>query len=207
MRTKLILLLVPVVAIACGGNSDQVRRDQQQYEKVEEGAASGTAASLGAVAPMTGTNADTTTAFTIDPALAATAPGAPPGTVAGSLPNQPYGGVGAPGYVPPPMTSGSAPQPVQSQPRIVTGRPPVEPATQREQPPPPPEQAEPLETPAPTDTAIVPPPPPAQTQTTAPPPPAEKAKEPAPPPPPQDESEEPQEEPAEEPPPPPPAAD
>jgi hypothetical protein len=212
MRTQLIsLMLVSSLIAACG--SDKVKRDQQQYEVVQEGSASGTSTAL---APMTGTNADTTTAFTIDPSLAS-APGTPPGTIAGSLPDQPYGGVGSPGYVPAPspspvpasgMTSGSvSPQPAQA-PRIVVQRPPAQTATQPAPTQPAPAQpapaqpapAQPVEPepqPVPTDTGIAPP---TQTTTQAAPP-AEKPKEP--PPPPQDEAE-PEPEPEEEPPPPPP---
>lgn len=60
--------------LACGGR-DQASPSQQQYETVQEGSASGVTSTIHGpgetIPPMTGTNADTTSAFTINPALAA----------------------------------------------------------------------------------------------------------------------------------------
>jgi hypothetical protein len=78
MKTRLLIpmLLVAWVGVACGG--DGSRRDQQEYETVEEGSAAGVTSTIHGpgevLPPITNTNADTTTAFTIDPNAVATAP-------------------------------------------------------------------------------------------------------------------------------------
>jgi hypothetical protein len=193
-----------VVALAACGGRDDADKKQPQYETVQEGQAAGVTSTIHGpgeiIPPMTGTNADTTSAFTIDPSLANT-PATPPGTLAGTLPSQPYGGAGSPGYMPPAMTSSSrpattarpaqpAPQP-QSEPQrgdtTWSSAPPPATTTTQEAPPVTTTTAE--APPPPTDTASAPPP--TQTDTNAPPPekpPAEKTDsqqtETAPPPPP-----------------------
>jgi hypothetical protein len=142
MKTKLIfsLLLVPVLA-ACGGKSGARNAAQQNYETVEEGSASGvTSTILGpgeTLPPITGTNADTTTAFALNPNVPPPPPALPPA-------------------LPPPMISASAspiaqprpaptPQPVATEPAPPTetaAAPPPATTTTQEQPkeeePPPP---------------------------------------------------------------------
>ncbi|HEX8411191.1 MAG TPA: hypothetical protein VF883_20185 [Thermoanaerobaculia bacterium] len=106
------------------------RGSQQGYEVVQEGSASGVTSTIQGpgetLPPLTGTNADTTTAFSIDPNAVAGAP-APqqtPGTLAGAMPSYP-----------PPMTSSTTRPPVnytppaqQAQP--VTRMPSSQPRTQ-----------------------------------------------------------------------------
>jgi hypothetical protein len=92
-------LAIALSLIACGGN-DQVRKtDQAEYEVVQEGSAGGatsTGLTDGTSAPpmaMTGTNADTTTAFNLPTVSGAPVdPNAAPGTIASSLPGNVYDG-------------------------------------------------------------------------------------------------------------------
>src|SRR5689334_8338525 len=101
MKNHLIfpLIFVVVGAIACGG--DGARRGDQKvaYDTVQEGSAVGVTSTIQgpgeSMPPVTGTNADTTTAFSINPnAVATTTAGAPPnaGTLAGTLPPPPISG-------------------------------------------------------------------------------------------------------------------
>lgn len=84
MKKPLIpaLSVLLVSALACRGGENDLRRDEQKYEVVQEGAGGAVTSTLGgvdAVPPltpsMTGTNADTTTVQ--------------PGTLAGTLPPAP----------------------------------------------------------------------------------------------------------------------
>ncbi|HEX9983629.1 MAG TPA: hypothetical protein VGF69_10220 [Thermoanaerobaculia bacterium] len=177
MKTRDIYLLVATVIVAagCRGNSsDTLNRGQQQYEVVQEGAASGVSSTINGpgelTAPaMTGTNADTTTDFNLPTTIPST-PGAPQqaGTIAGSLPPD-YSGGGSMGEAPrtpprPVAQQPSAPRPVQQsqpayQPPPRQASQPVQPA----QPQPSEPAAEPAPTAGPSDTAEpVEPQPPAQ---------------------------------------------
>src|SRR5215210_6227604 len=106
MRTNKLIGVVTVAAFlaACGGNS--AKRSGHEYEVVQEGSASGVTSTIQGpgetLPPITGTNSDTTTAFTINPNAVppATAP-ATPGSIAGTLP-PPAMPSATP--VPPPMT-------------------------------------------------------------------------------------------------------
>jgi hypothetical protein len=207
MKTKLIYPVVMVVlATACGGRDGARAGDQQQFESVQEGSAAGVTSTIHGpgetLPPLTGTNADTTTAFTLNPAAVGALPQQPAPPMGGTLPSSdPYGGAAAP-----PMYSASrgttaspAPAPRPSAPR--------QQAQQQASPAPTqPQEAQPSEpstntaTAEQTDTAVTPPAPPTNTA----PPPSEATK-------PQEEkpkADEPQEqqdqEQAEEPPPPPP---
>ena len=170
MKDKLIVVIVAAGLLAgCGRSTAQ--RNQHEYEVVQEGSASGVTATIHGpgetVPPITDTNVDTTTAFTLDPNAAATATTPAPGSIAGTLPPMPP---------PPPMTSAPiTPSPITPAPRPVTPRPQPEPEPQ-----PPPTQTEPAPEPPPTQTDTAPP-----TQTdTAPPPTKTETEEPPPPPPP-----------------------
>jgi hypothetical protein len=134
MNQKLIFPLIFVgFGVACGGGDEARRGDQKAFETVQEGSAAGVTSTIAgpgeALPPITGTNADTTTAFTIDPNVAAATPGAVTqgsGTLAGTLPppssgtpmmgTNPY-----PRSSPPPMTSSTParnyPAPTQPQPQ------------------------------------------------------------------------------------------
>jgi hypothetical protein len=184
MKNKLIYPLIATVLLAgaaCRGDGKSGSGAGEHYETVQEGSAAGVTSTIHGpgevVPPLTGTNADTTTAFTLDPNVA----GAPaqPGTIAGTLPPPAYpstqtpypsGGAPAGSYVPPRESQ----QPSGMTTRTQTGisRTPV----QRQAPPqqqPPTETTEPVSPPPATDTTATqePPPPPAQTTTTPPPPP------------------------------------
>ena len=209
MTNKLIYPIVVVVfAAACGGDGEDGKAVAgQQYETVQEGSAAGVTSSIAGpgetLPPITNTNADTTSAFALNPNAVPMAPQS--GAVAGTMPppSQPvYSGTGggvspAPrpsspttqrqAYVPPPMTSSTRPAPQQPPAPAENAAPaPQQPAE------------EPAEEPAPsTDTSA--------TTNTAPPPPTNTAPPPSERPKPQEEpQEEEAEEPAEEPPPPPP---
>src|SRR5688572_26821865 len=71
MKSKLIFSLVLVLTVAaCGGRKGARGAVQQQYETVEEGSASGVTSTIHGpgetLPPITGTNADTTTAFALN---------------------------------------------------------------------------------------------------------------------------------------------
>src|ERR1044072_5194395 len=78
--------------LACHGGDDNAGRKDQQYDGVEEGQAAGVTSTIntpgdtpGVVTPpITGTGADTTTAFNSTPGVMSTA-GAPGGALAGTL--------------------------------------------------------------------------------------------------------------------------
>jgi hypothetical protein len=147
MNSKWILPLALLAAVACGKDNDK-RTQQQEFETVEEGSAAGVTANLSgpgeSLPPITSTNADTTSAFAIDPNVAPTA--TQPEVMAGTLPLPPMTSASKPIYVPP----------VQTTPRPVTPEPKPEP--EPVQPPP-----------TNTDTATTQPPPPTQTDTAPPP--------------------------------------
>src|SRR5688572_4668565 len=134
MKNKLIYPLVVVMVAACGGDGDQTARQSQgEYETVQEGSASGVTSTIHGpgetLPPITGTNADTTTNFALNPdALPPTTPQAQP--LPGSTFPPPQG-------LPPPMTSAS-PSPVPRPSMPVAQPQPPRPAS-----PPPPEPTEP----------------------------------------------------------------
>jgi hypothetical protein len=193
MKSKLIFPMVLVLfAGACGGrNGARGTAAQQQYETVEEGSAAGVTSTIHGpgetLPPITGTNADTTTAFALNTGAVPT-----PQASAGGLPP-----MQASPYEPPPMTPASIPsaRPVARQ----ASQPPQQ-QQQVEPQPAQPQPAEPTAGPAEnrpeTDTATTTATPP-QTTTTAPAPPPAEEKPPA---------EDNNDEQAEEPPPPPPPA-
>jgi hypothetical protein len=212
MKTRLIYPIVVVVfAAACGGDGDGARKGAgDEYETVQEGSAAGVASSIAGpgetLPPITDTNADTTSAFALNPNAAPMSP-QPSAAMAGTMPPpaQPaYNGGMSPSYNPPPRTASPATSPAQ--PRQVYVPPPMTSSARPAQPQPPPktettqpQNDEQATGPAPgTDTSATntapPPPPPTNTA----PPPSEKPQQP----------EEPQEEeqPEEPPPPPPPPA-
>ena len=84
----IVALAAAVFATACGDDRDKLRRDQQEYDVVQEGAGGTVSSTLqvpGEVTPLpplTGTNADTTSAFTLPTTTDPTQSG-PPGTIAG----------------------------------------------------------------------------------------------------------------------------
>jgi hypothetical protein len=194
MKNDLILGVagLALFAAACGGDT-RARTGQVQYETVQEGAASGVTTTIHGpgetLPPITGTNADTTSAFTLDPTAIAGTPAAPGGTLATTLP---------PTTVPPTVNvsdrrPAAATPPPASQPRqayVPQYEPPQQARPVESERPVPTETAEPAEQPAePADSAE-------PSTNTAPAPPADTDTAPA-------ESED---EPAEEPPPPPPPA-
>lgn len=168
MKKSVILLLVIALGLtSCRQN--KLRRDQRQYEVVEEGSASGvtsTISALGETPPpplpaLSGTNADTTTSFTIT-GTTATSP-EQPGTIAGTMPQGDVS-VGYPGDTRAPS---GQPRP-RPRPPVQEQQPPPQPEPTttyaEEQPPPEPTQTDTSATTAPTTTTESYPPPETTTQ-------------------------------------------
>src|SRR5690348_17326971 len=91
MKNRLMFPLVLVAAwgVACSGDGARRGTQQNSYETVQEGSAAGVTSTIHGpgevLPPVTGTNADTTTAFSIDPNTVSTAPAPlPPNAVAGA---------------------------------------------------------------------------------------------------------------------------
>src|SRR5436190_936074 len=93
MKIERLLWVGLVVGMAACHSNDKAVRKDQQYDVVEEGQASGVTSTINApgetppvtTPPITGTGADTTTAFNSTPGVMSTA-GAPAGSLAGTLP-------------------------------------------------------------------------------------------------------------------------
>jgi len=101
MKARIVTVIsVALLAAACR-NDSKLERSQKSYEAVQEGSAAGVTSTISgpgetpppvSSAPMTGTNADTTTAFTL-PATATDSSGSmqQPGSLAGTIPSySPY---------------------------------------------------------------------------------------------------------------------
>ena len=161
MKNKFLCsLAILVVLAACGKDEDKVTA-QAQLETVQEGTAPGVTSTIHGpgetIPPMTGTNMDTTTAFTLSPNAVppATQPGG--GTIAGTFPD--------PTGTYPPTTGTYRPPPVT---RSTPSRTPVTRRTEPDPQSPPAESSEPTTTTT-TMTSSQPPPqstptPPAQQQ-------------------------------------------
>src|SRR6185295_12560226 len=105
MKQKLSSALIVVLLASACGRSGARAANQKQYETVEEGSAAGVTSTIQGpgetLPPITGTNADTTSAFTLDPNAAATTT-ATPGAIASTLP---------PTYTPPTYSTPTMPAP------------------------------------------------------------------------------------------------
>lgn len=162
MKNKLAgpLICGLILAAACARDGAH-RNNQQNYETVQEGSANGVTATIQgpgeSLPPITNTNADTTTAFNIDPNTATASPATPP-----------------PGSLPPPMASTPPPMtaPIPRAPIATQPAPAPPPVTTTHEPAPPPPQTDPT-----TTTAA--PPPATDTSTTTD---EQEPEEPAPPP-------------------------
>src|SRR4051812_30243740 len=163
---KKIVTLAAITFLVLGcSRSGKVQRNQQQYQTVQEGSASGVTSTINApgetTPPMTNTNVDTTTNLTLptNPAPLGTIPGG--GSMASAMPSAPSYPVGTPGIAQPtrPRTS-TRPAPVTNAPVItdtVGSTTPPMPRERAPQPAPPREQRPQTDTSA-TDTAAPPPP-------------------------------------------------
>lgn len=152
LRRSLVLMkkasvLLPVLlaaAIACGHDGVE-KRDQQNYDVVEEGAANGITSTISGpgevLPPITNTNADTTTAFTIDPNTATGTPAMPP-PMASSMPSA------VPPAYPVPVSTPPPPKTVVTPPHPAA--PVAQTTTHAEEP-------EPEPAPPATDTSVTPP--------------------------------------------------
>lgn len=129
MNPKQFVAILLVLAAASCSRSGKIERNQQQYDSVQEGSAQGVTSTIngpGETSPplttstATGTNVDTTTAFTV-PGTATTTSTQQPGTVASSLPDSTTGFPS--GYTPP------RPRPRPRPPVTTTTAPPTDTAT------------------------------------------------------------------------------
>ena len=94
-KASIYLAMLGLLAAGChrGGSNDSLQRQQQKYDTVQEGqsstAVTSTIIAPGEVAPpaagMTGTNADTTTNFTLPQVSSTSTTPTRPGTLAGTL--------------------------------------------------------------------------------------------------------------------------
>ena len=146
MRTNVIttaLLIGCVVAAGCGRGGEKLSRNgQQQYETVQEGSASGVTSTIGGgtatTPPLTGTNADTTSAFTLDPNAASTTGASTSGVVAGTLPPPvPDYATSTPSPTPSYTTEGGTPTPRRAAPSPVRSSEPRMTSSRRPSPAPP----------------------------------------------------------------------
>ena len=113
MKNKLIYVAVVALAAACGRDSRQ-SATQQSYETVQEGSAAGVTSTIQGpgevMPPLTGTNADTTSAFALNP---------------NAIPQTPAPGYAATSATDFPMADPNAgtsyqPAPVRPAPRVAT---------------------------------------------------------------------------------------
>ncbi len=115
MAMRKVLPLLLLIA-ACNRESGTLTRDQKEYETVQEGSALGVTSTVvvpgEVLPPLTGTNADTTTAFTLPTTLIPPTDTQQPGTLAGTLPAPP------PAYVPPPVRTPDPPPNAASVPEV-----------------------------------------------------------------------------------------
>lgn len=179
MRKTIIVVLSSLLVVSCGGRGG-TRGDQRDYDVVEEGSAAGVTSTIQGpgevLPPITGTNADTTTAFTLNPDAIPPGSTGTAGTIAGTLPPPVSPGMTAPAprtadspAAPPPMTSSRpAPTPQQARPSPTAPRPRPVPAQPQPEPVNP---AEPAPEPVPEEEPEQVDPPPTQTDTQEPPPP------------------------------------
>jgi hypothetical protein len=96
MKSTLAVLLVVVSLTGACRNDKNLKRGQQNYDVVQEGSATGVTSTISGPGetpppatgtPLTGTNADTTTNFTLPSTQTDTTGGSmqPPGTIAGTM--------------------------------------------------------------------------------------------------------------------------
>ncbi len=112
MKKTLMSLAIAGALVAChgrGSDSSLQRKDQQQYDVVQEGQANGASSTINAPgevapppAPMTGTNADTTSNFTLPQVATSGTQAGQPGTLAQTMPQTTSGNATAPGAPPRP---------------------------------------------------------------------------------------------------------
>ncbi|HYS55677.1 MAG TPA: hypothetical protein VER58_18100 [Thermoanaerobaculia bacterium] len=107
MHPKQFVSILLVLAAASCSRSGKMQRNQQQYDAVQEGSAQGVTSTISGpgetpqpltTSTVTGTNVDTTTAFTV-PGTATTTSTQQPGTIASTLPESTTGFPS--GYTPP----------------------------------------------------------------------------------------------------------
>jgi hypothetical protein len=161
MKRMMILIAIGVALTGCGEREPTGTREAGTFEVIEEGAGGQVTSTLGdaGVPPVTNTNVDTTTAFTIlqpAPPIDTSAT-----SVAGQIPGVPP--AQSPTYTPPPTSTSSQPRPgtIDLRPSRPAPRPTApSPAPTQPSPVPPTDTAapvEPVETPAPpTETVEAP---------------------------------------------------
>ncbi|HUP46417.1 MAG TPA: hypothetical protein VM779_13005 [Thermoanaerobaculia bacterium] len=144
--TLSVVLTASVFALACGGD-DMLRRDQEQYEVVQEGAGGAVTSTLHTpgevMPPLTGTNADTTTAFTLAvPAMDTTTAPLRSGSLADTLRQEPTDPP-VTRRTPAPTPQPQPPPPTETTSTTETRAPEPPPPEPEDDPPPPPPSPEP----------------------------------------------------------------
>ena len=144
MNRRMTLAILLAFAVVSCGRSKTMQRGQQQYDVVQEGSSSSTSTAISApgeappplsTAPLTNTNVDTTTAFTVPGTTVATDT-TPPGTIASTLPTP---ATQRPRPQTPPRTIASPPAQTPTNPPAATSTAPTTPpVTDSAQPTPPP---------------------------------------------------------------------
>ncbi|HVR39852.1 MAG TPA: hypothetical protein VMU84_12215 [Thermoanaerobaculia bacterium] len=113
MKTTLLVLLISTVTLANCGGGKRVR-NQENYDVVEEGSADGVTSTIHAPGetppPLTDTNADTTTAFTLTDTMAPNTAGTLPPTTM-TVPPLPPPPTPHPQPTPPPTHTTTEPEP------------------------------------------------------------------------------------------------
>ncbi|HEV7425388.1 MAG TPA: hypothetical protein VGQ46_03405 [Thermoanaerobaculia bacterium] len=164
--TQKIATLAAIAFLVFGcSRSGKVQRNQQQYQTVQEGSASGVTSTINApgetTPPLTNTNVDTTTNLTLPTNPAPLGTGTASGSMASAMPSAPSYPVGAPG-VPPRARTSTRPAPVANAPVVTDTVGSTTPPMPRERTTQPARQPQPREQRPQTDTAA--------TDTSAPPP-------------------------------------
>jgi len=161
MTRKIATLAATVLLIFGCSRSGKVQRNQEQYQTVQEGSASGVTSTINGpgetTPPLTNTNVDTTTNFTLPTNPAPLGTDTALGSMASSMPTAPSYPAGTPGMPPQsrPRTS-TRPAPVTNAPVVTDTIGSTTPSMPTEHSAPPREQTD---TSVPTDTATTAPPP------------------------------------------------
>jgi len=154
------LAAVAFLAFGCSRSGSKVQRSQQQYQTVQEGSASGVTSTINApgetTPPLTNTNVDTTTNFTLPTNPAPLGTDTAAGSMASAMPGAPSYPAGAPGMPASRPRTSTRPAPVANAPVVTDTIGSTTPPMPKERTQPAPAQRPQTDTAA-TDTAAPPP--------------------------------------------------